>query len=271
MTEIVAAPCKRYGPPPYRLAVLHGGPGAPGAMAPVARVVSRSGWGVLEPWQTALTVEGQIEELAACLGETASGPVTCIGHSWGAWLGLLVAARHPACVRQLILVGCPPLTPRHAAGIDATRLSRLSPAAQREVRALLEAGPSLDDAGLARLGALLGQADAYDPLPPEAGDAPVAVQGALFTAVWPQAARLRQSGELLRRARALRCPVLAIHGDYDPHPVAGILTPLADRPFFRSVVLPRCGHTPWQERQAREAFFSVLAASLADGDVSADI
>ena len=42
--------------------VVHGGPGACGEMAPVARRLA-SARGVLEPIQTALSLEGQVEEL----------------------------------------------------------------------------------------------------------------------------------------------------------------------------------------------------------------
>jgi len=44
-----------YGNKPYHVAVIHGGPGAPGEMAPVARELSLS-TGVLEPLQTTETV-----------------------------------------------------------------------------------------------------------------------------------------------------------------------------------------------------------------------
>ena len=57
---------RRYGKAPFNVAVIHGGPGAVGEMAPVARELA-SGWGVLEPLQTATSLEGQIEELRAVL------------------------------------------------------------------------------------------------------------------------------------------------------------------------------------------------------------
>ncbi|WP_428568569.1 MAG: alpha/beta fold hydrolase [Solidesulfovibrio sp. DCME] len=264
MPQDVACLPRRHGKAPYRIAVLHGGPGAAGAMAPVAQALSRQA-GVLEPWQTADSVDGQIEELAACLGAAATPPVACVGHSWGAWLGVLVAARYPELVCQLILVGCAPFTERYAAGLTRKRLERLAPEARREAEALLaDANPS--DAGLARLGALFARADAYDPL--DDGDAVGTGSGAglradIFAAVWPEAAALRRSGQLLARARRLRCPVTAIHGAHDPHPVAGVCRPLAALPRFRCVTLPCCGHTPWLERQAREPFFRELAAALA--------
>lgn len=266
MVENVSHNARRYGQGPYRIAVIHGGPGAAGDMAPVAMALSGRA-GVLEPLQTADSVDGQIAELAACLRAWADPPVTCLGHSWGAWLALLTAARHPELIGKLVLVGCGPLEARYAAGLTQTRLDRLSPQARGEAAALLAAAPSLDEAGLARLGALFARADTYDPLPDgEAAHdaAPLGGQAALFAAVWPQAAALRQSGELLRRARSLRCPVIAIHGDHDPHPAAGVCEPLAGLPGFRCRLVPHCGHTPWRERQADAAFFQILVAALGE-------
>lgn len=264
MVENVSHNARRYGQAPYRIAVIHGGPGAAGEMAPVA-LAGRAG--VLEPLQTANSVDGQIAELAESLRAWADQPVTCVGHSWGAWLALLTAARHPELIGKLVLVGCGPLEARYAAGLTQTRLDRLSPQARQEAEALLAAAPSLDEAGLARLGALFAQADAYDPLPDgdaAAGAPPCGGQAAIFAAVWPQAAALRQSGELLRRARSLRCPVIAIHGDHDPHPAAGVCEPLAGLPGFRCRILAHCGHTPWRERQAGQAFFEILAEVLVE-------
>src|SRR5262249_44414056 len=51
-----------YGSPPYRVVVVHGGPGAAGQMAPVARRLSEE-YTVLEPMQSATSVEGQVDEL----------------------------------------------------------------------------------------------------------------------------------------------------------------------------------------------------------------
>ena len=51
-----------YGERPYHVAIVHGGAGAPGSIAPVARELSKAA-GVLEPMQTKSTLEGQIEEL----------------------------------------------------------------------------------------------------------------------------------------------------------------------------------------------------------------
>ena len=85
---------RKYGKAPFKVAVIHGGPGAPGEMAPVARELSLVS-GVLEPLQTAATIEGQIGELKDILKKNGHLPVTLIGWSWGAWLSFIFAAQYP--------------------------------------------------------------------------------------------------------------------------------------------------------------------------------
>jgi len=62
---------RTYGQAPYHVAVLHGGPGAAGEMAPVAREIASAG-GVLEPLQTATSLPGQIEELRMVLEQNGN-------------------------------------------------------------------------------------------------------------------------------------------------------------------------------------------------------
>ena len=85
------------------------------------------------------------------------------------------------------------------------------------------------------------------------------LRGDVYQGVWQEADEMRRSGELLALARRIRCPVVAIHGDYDPSPAEGVQEPLAAAlEEFRFVLLARCGHTPWRERQARDEFYRVL-------------
>ena len=64
---------RRYGNEPFDVAVIHGGPGAAGEMAPVARELA-SGRGVLEPLQTAASLKGQVDELRTVLEENGDLP-----------------------------------------------------------------------------------------------------------------------------------------------------------------------------------------------------
>ena len=255
---------RTYGSPPFTVAVIHGGPGAAGEMAPVARELA-SGWGVLEPLQTAASLEGQVEELKTFLSEQGDLPVTLIGFSWGAWLSFIVTGRYPALVEKLLLVGSGSFEEQYAADIWETRLSRLSREEQEEAEAL---GAVLEDPGaedrneaLERFGELFSGADAYDPITDESDV--IDYQAQIYQSVWQDAARLRRSGELLELGRQIQCPVVAIHGDHDSHPVEGVQKPLsAVLEGFRLILLEHCGHKPWIERQARARFYRVLKEEL---------
>ncbi len=101
-------PVRRWGHGPYSVVIVHGGPGAPGEVAPVARELAAVK-GVLEPFQTETTLDGQVQELRSVLVEQGNPPVTLVGFSWGALLSFILAARHPDLVKKLILASCPRL------------------------------------------------------------------------------------------------------------------------------------------------------------------
>jgi pimeloyl-ACP methyl ester carboxylesterase len=256
-----------YGNSPLTIVLVHGGPGAGGEMAPVARELAPQ-WDVLEPIQTATTLEGQIEELISVISGQADPPVTLVGFSWGAWLSALVTARAPRLVKKLILVSSAPFEPRYVSQLGATRMGRLSAAEREEFDQILsilndpQAGEK--DRHLARLGQLASKADDYDHLDGVEfpGDR-VGLSGEVFQGIWQAAAAMRRDGSLLEAVGQIACPVLAIHGDYDPHPAAGVREPLsAALKDFRFSLLERCGHTPWIERHARDDFFELLNKEL---------
>lgn len=142
-----------YGSAPYTVAVVHGGPGVAGEMAPVARELARDR-GIVEPLQTATSLEGQVEELRMTLASYTAPPVVLMGFSWGAWLSFIVAARYPALVRKLLLVASGPFDERYIAQLHKTRLQRLPTQAQAEWHAISTA---LRDPVAAAKGALLAR------------------------------------------------------------------------------------------------------------------
>lgn len=255
---------RKWGPGPYRVAVIHGGPGAPGEVAPLARELS-SVQGVLEPFQTETTLDGQVHELREVLAEHGEREMVLVGFSWGAFLSFMLAARFPALVKKLILVSSPPFEEHYAAAITQTRMRRLGKNGQAEAQALLtqlgDPGTTDKNALLARLGTLLSRADAFDPanVPNEGFHC----QYEVFRGVWDEACELRQKQVLLQMAKMIRCPVVAIHGEWDPHPAEGVNDPLAKViPDFRFVLLEKCGHRPWIERAAQEDFYKTIIGAL---------
>jgi pimeloyl-ACP methyl ester carboxylesterase len=258
---------RTYGQAPFEVAVIHGGPGARGEMAPVAREIASFG-GVLEPLQTATSLQGQVAELNAALEKNGAFPVTLIGFSWGAWLSFIVAATYPPRIKKLILIGSGPYEHTYIERIQVTRLSRLSTAERGEYESIITmlADPAAigQSAAFARLGALAAKTDQYDPIMSRSDKTEsVGGQENNFHGALQEAIELRRSGKLLELAHHITCPVVAIHGDYDPHPAEGVQTPLVPiLKHFRLILLKNCGHKPWIERQAREAFYSTLVAEL---------
>ncbi len=71
------------------------------------------------------------------------------------------------------------------------------------------------------------------------------------------------SGQLLALAGRIKCRVVAIHGDYDPHPAAGVQKPLSGiLKSFRFIPIKNCGHQPWIEKGARDKFYNILRNEL---------
>ncbi|MFC1970597.1 alpha/beta fold hydrolase [Chloroflexota bacterium] len=255
---------RTYGNKPFNVAVIHGGPGAPGEMAPVAREIAYL-WGVLEPLQTAASLEGQVQELHKVLKESGDLPITLIGWSWGAMLGFIFTGRYPLFVRKLILVGSGAFEEKYAANIMVDRLNRLDEEERVEILSLVEIldDPATEDKNkhMVRFGRLIAGADAYDSLPYR--DELLEYQYDINQKVWQQANEMRRSGQLLKLGEKIRCPVVAVHGDYDPHLAEGVREPLSRvLKDFRFILLEKCGHEPWVERFARDRFYEVLKEEI---------
>ena len=250
-----------HGDAPRRVAVLHGGPGAPGSAAGLARGISRFS-GVIEPFQSRFSIDDLIGELDCQLAGACCFPVVLVGHSWGAWLAGLYAAKFPERVAKVVLVGAGPLEETYVSCIEQCRQARFSVAEAAEYRKLLEASASGegDPLLLRRLGELCDRVDSCD-VEPETSLCPPDLH--MYTAIWKEAAALRRSGALLERFCRISAPLVVMHGEWDPHPIAGVVEPLTARRLpFVFHQLPACGHTPWREKSARRLFFELLAREL---------
>jgi pimeloyl-ACP methyl ester carboxylesterase len=109
------------------------------------------------------------------------------------------------------------------------------------------------NAHLGRLGELAGKTDTYDPIPldfdlptPRISDK----AGEIYAGVWPEAAAMRRSGELLPIVTRIECPVIAIHGEYDPTPVEAVAVP------------PDCDVARISDRRTRQMWPRSVARTL---------
>jgi pimeloyl-ACP methyl ester carboxylesterase len=258
--EFIVENPRFYGENPYRVAVIHGGPGAPGGMAPVARELS-SVCGILEPFQTATTLDGQVEELKHILEKNGTLPVILVGWSHGATLGCLFSANHPSLIRKLIIIGTPPFEETYAVNIGRDRLLRFDEKERAEVLSLEEfIWDSVEEdksAAMARLFRMFAKIESYDMVPNQ--DDVVEYQLDVNISVGLDTRQKLANSELLKMISGIKCPVLAIHGDYDIRPAEGVRIPLSSvLQDFQFILLEKCGHYPWYEKYARDTFYAVL-------------
>ena len=253
-----------YGNPPYKVLLLHGGPGGAGEMAPVARELSEK-TGIIEALQTENSIEGQVKELNTCIENKGNSPVKLVGHSWGAWLAWIYAATYPKIIEKLILVSSASFHEKYNLKILSKRKNRLSENEQIELAhfsALLNSQEYMEDIDLfKRIGELFTKADSYDLLPEN--ESIIDFRPDIYRSIWKEAEILRGNGELLNYGTKIKCPVVVIHGKNDPHPYLGVKEPLSKvLKNFKIFKLQNCGHYPWRERYARERFYEILEVEL---------
>jgi pimeloyl-ACP methyl ester carboxylesterase len=256
---------RKYGNAPYSVVVLHGGPGVKGEVAPLAQGLGRT-FGILEPMQTAYSIESQLAELHEVINNYASIPVALIGWSWGAFLAYLFTHSFPSLVRKLFLVSSPVFDNTYAKDISQTQIERLSDDDRLKFQQLMNSlsDPALKekDAIFLQMGRLISKTDAYDPILPY-NDEIIECSYEQYQQVWGEAVKLRKSGKLLELGKHIHCPVVAIHGFYDSRPIEGIEVPLSSvLSNFRSFRLEKCGHHPWFEKSARKEFFEILVSEI---------
>jgi pimeloyl-ACP methyl ester carboxylesterase len=245
--------------------VLHGGPGAPGSAASLARALADE-FSVLEPLQrrsgiVPLTVSQHVEDLAA-IAPAGSG---IVGHSWGAMLGLSFAACFPDRVSCLALVGCGTYDEECRAQFRS-RLDALMDAATRsqlkalELRAATEVDPDVRDALVRQRGDLTMALESYELI--DSVDDPsdaLGYDGGANAETWKDVLRLQYEGLEPQRFSRISCPVLMLHGHIDPHPGAATRDLLRRFiPHLQYVEFEKCGHEPWKEQHARHPFLAVL-------------
>lgn len=116
-----------YGEAPYKIVLVHGGPGAIGSLKGFAQELAElSQIGVVEALQSKYSIAELIEELYIQINDICSDRVTLVGHSWGAWLIVLFAEKYPELVEHVILIGSGPLEDKYVSEIGIRRFQNLS-------------------------------------------------------------------------------------------------------------------------------------------------
>lgn len=248
------------------MVVLHGGPGAPGYMAPVARGLADS-FRVLEPLQSGsggepLTVARHVADLQELVESCCRGARPAfVGHSWGAMLALAYAAAHPDCGVSLVLIGCGTFDPAARDRIRVIREERMDDGLRRRMERLAEEFPDPDER-LRVMSNLILPLYSYELVSTdqevEAYDARAHYE------TWEDMLRLQEAGVYPAAFEVIDAPVIMLHGAMDPHPgpmIRASLEPHLPQLEYRE--WERCGHYPWLEKAVRDEFFAVLRLWLA--------
>jgi pimeloyl-ACP methyl ester carboxylesterase len=255
---------RAYGNSGAWVIVLHGGPGAAGYMAPVARGLADS-VRVLEPFQRGsgdepLTVArhvADLHELVRCEGARPA----IVGHSWGAMLALSYAAAHPDSAGPLVLIGCGTFDPMARERLHATVEERTDGDLRARIERLTAEVPDPDER-LRVMGELILPLYSYDLA--TSGEESELCDARAQDETWRDMVRLQREGVYPAAFAAIKTPVLMLHGAFDPHPgqmIRASLEPFLPQLEYRE--FERCGHYPWLERSARDEFFSVMRDWLA--------
>lgn len=206
---------RTYGKTPYTTAVIHGGPGNPGSLADVAQELATF-TGVIEPIQTQYTITELIEELNRQLCSVSQYPFVLLGHSWGAWLAILYAAKYPKMVKQLILVGSGPFEEQFVSQITTRRMSKLSDKERILFKQLLNQLSSNANINKKRamveLGSLVEKSDNVQ-IDPDLHNSKheLPTDGVMYSTIWPQAEKIRKNGTLVESLLKIRCPIAIIY------------------------------------------------------------
>ena len=169
-------------------------------------------------------------------------------------------------VDKLVLIGAGAFEEKYNVDLMKTRLDRLSAneksTALHLIKLVSKARPGNDEAsGFQKFGKLMSKADSFDSFAVD--DEVFEFQPDVYRSIWPEAEKMRKDGRLLELGKKIKCPVVAIHGDYDPHPAVGVKEPLSKvLSQFKFICLERCGHYPWKEKNASRRFFDILYEEL---------
>ncbi|PYO76947.1 MAG: hypothetical protein DMD63_12815 [Gemmatimonadetes bacterium] len=193
------------------------------------------------------------EDLGAVVTEFGLEPLSIVGYSWGAMLGLLYAIeqrRNPQlrALHRMALIDPAPLTREYRRQFEAEFARRqASPEIQKLRDELTASGLRERDPEAYRQRAFELGVAGYFSDPHKATDlTPFRVVARVQDSVWESLGNFN----LIRDLEGMRMPSIVIHGRDDPIPLAS--SSEAARALGTTfVVLDECGHVPYVEQPAK--------------------
>jgi proline iminopeptidase len=252
----------KYGRPGApKLLVLHGGPGADhryllpqmlhlGEKHDLLFYDQRGGGRSRADARIPITWETNVEDLGAVVEEFGLDPLSIVGYSWGAMLGLLYAIEqrvnpHLRALDRIGLVSPGPLTREYRREFEAEFARRQrSPEIQRMRDELAASGLREKDPEAHRQRVFELGVAGYFSDPSRATDlTPFRVVGRVQESVWESLGDF----DLISDLQGIKIPSIIVSGRDDPIPLASS-SEAASALGTNLVVLDECGHVPYVEQ-----------------------
>jgi proline iminopeptidase len=255
----------KYGQPDApTLLVLHGGPGADhqyllpqmlhlGERFDLLFYDQHGGGRSRADARIPITWQTHVDDLAAVTREFGLDPLSIVGYSWGAMLGLLYIIeqrKNPQLLApaRITLINPAPLTRDYRSQFEAEFARRqASPEIQALRDELARSGLRERDPEAYRQRAFELGVAGYFSDPRNATDlTPFRVVGRVQQSVWESLGDF----DLIKDLKGIKIPSIIVHGRDDPIPLASS-SEAARALETKLVVLDACGHVPYVEQPAK--------------------
>jgi proline iminopeptidase len=241
--------------------VLHGGPGADhryllpqmlhlGEKHDLLFYDQRGGGRSRADVRIPITWKTNVEDLGAVVEEFGLDPLSIVGYSWGAMLGLLYVIEHRVnphlrAPERMALISPGPLTREYRRQFEAEFARRQqSPEVQRMRDELAASGLREKDPEAYRQRAFELGVAGYFSDPRRATDlTPFRVVGRVQESVWESLGDF----DLISDLKGIKIPSVIVSGRDDPIPLASS-SEAASALGTNLVVLDECGHVPYVEQ-----------------------
>ena len=257
------------------LLVLHGGP----AMNDYSDwfAAELAGWDALRYTQRGVapsvtegpfTIEQHVSDALAVLDQHDVAAATVLGHSWGGYLAMQLAARAPGRVNALVLADTlGAVGDGGLAGFGAELDARATPETRARIAELDKLSTtSMEEKDAAALQYFRLEWPGYFAIPAQAPPVPdtVRVNAEGFEQTSASVAEAVERGDLPGLLRGFTGPVEVVAGECSPLPRQAAESTAAVFPDARLTIVPGAGHQVWYEAPGcLAAALSRVAARLA--------
>lgn len=261
------ARCFNYGQSKSNVLLLHGGPGAVGSLSYLANVLSKT-ISIAELWQTSKNVEVMCAEICQQLQYCNDNPII-IGHSWGAILGYIFAAKFPQKIGKLIMISSGALTKQHHEEAMIARFSSISQEENSKMEILykkLDASSGQEEIAIFReLAKFLETIEVSAPVDNIYERIKTLYYDLnCYKSINIEYKNLLNTKQMETLGTKITCPVSVIHGKNDPYSYTDLQSFLYKTLSTKTVfyLLDNCGHWPWREKHAEKEFFFIMQKEI---------